>query len=115
MPDRLPAGITALIADATTALAARDAVIKALYDWLRGEISGDRLVEIAVHHRAVIEAGDQDPCGDWPEYGLEGAGRAPVAGSDFLPPVTARPTNAGRHEDTSGAVNAQGRAIGVAA
>lgn len=110
MPDRLPAGITALIADASNRQAAMEAVAAAVYDFLGGEITGDRLTEIAIHHRATIQAGDEpDPCGDWPEYGPEGGGRAPVAGVDYLPPVTARPTNAGRYEATSGAVNSPGQ------
>lgn len=111
MPDRRPAGITALIPDATSPQDAQAAVATAVYDWLAGLITGDRLTEIAVHHRAVIEAGDEpDPCGDWPEYGPEGGGRAPVAGVDFLPPVTARPVTGVRYQITGGALSSTGRA-----
>jgi hypothetical protein len=110
MSDRLPAGITALIADASNRQTAVETVAGAVYDWLAGEITGDRLTEIAVHHRATIQAGDQDPCGDWPEYGPEAAGRAPVAGADFLPPAPAQPIRAVRYEITGGALSSSGRA-----
>lgn len=112
MPDRLPAGIAAIITDATNRQTAVDTVATAVYAWLDGYITGDRLTEIAIHHRSQVRPGeDLGARLAWPEHAVP-PDLAPGEGIDYLTdptPVAVKPTNPGRHQ-TVGAYSTSGRA-----